>query len=1226
MIKGFYQNKNKQYKLYVIIVWMFFLLFNNQTTSQNLFFEKVYGQGVNPITPIHGITKDPIGYIWFGSWNGLYRYDGKTFDLFYHNPNDTKSIPNNRIRNVVSDDKYGLWLLTFDWKYVKFNYEQNNFQIKEDGEVPELIKTQLANNSNKINADKVVDGKVYYLSSHQFISIDLKTKKEFCYLADINQPGRLFDDYVSSFFIDNESIIWLGTRNGDIYKANPNRNPFNLHYTYKPKTNRSKLTTVRDIVKVENTVWVGTDEGVLIYDDNDELDINHPFYKSNSKIKFVRTLFKDKNGGVWIGGVNGLEYYNPRTKVFIPVIVDEFHAGIEIKSVYAIEAFDENIIWVGLYNGIAKVDIQTHEMVFYELIDEIQDHSVTDILFLDKYHLLIATEGNGIVPLKLNDALEATVDDSLYTSSLKTKVSRKIIYALHKDKKGDIWVGSSEGLNKIDIKSNPVRVENVRLQYDTPGTYISSITDDEDGNIWIAHKEGISLIRAISGEVLNYQKLDQFGSWSFWERAFYKDTLHSTIYFGAKNGYVSFNPQKIRNVFRGESRLILKSLYISNQKVIPMDTIKDKPILSKTLSQTKSIDLDYDNRNFGIEFSSLNFHNASKEVFEYKLEGYDEDWIKTTNNKVSYNKVPPGDYIFKVRSTMHPKGKVVKLKVHISALWYNTTLAKFIFIVLLLLILYFVFREVLYRDRLKNEIKLERLNREQQAELNKEKLEFFTSVSHELKTPLTLISDPLKQLRKGQLNHQDREIYLSIVDRNVANLNRLIHQILEFRKSEKGKLKVNTTLCDFSELIQSCYNSFELIAANRNIKFYLDADKAPSSCYLDIDKTEQIIINILSNAFKYTPDGGSVLFSVNLNSDNSFIKIKIKDTGIGIQSSSLKKIFKPFNNIGARPFHGNSSGIGLSLTKNLVHLLNGTIKLDSYPQKGTKVSIKIPYIKGEQLKEDVQNVKSFHEVNEENVQIDIDNEKPTILIVEDNADVQAYLNKELSSQFTLLQEYNGKKGLEKAIEHIPDLIVSDIMMPIMEGVDMCKHLKLNESTCHIPVILLTAKDSDENQIEGYEYGAEAYITKPFSVDVLKAQIKSVLENRLLLQKQKALLTSVDKLQKELPDLDHLFIEKVTGFITQEISNTDFNSDRLAELLEISQSQLYRKLKAVSGSTVHEFITRVKMDHAENLLIYSNLNVSQIAYETGFSEPSNFSRTFSKHFGCSPSNYLKKKKS
>lgn len=1217
--------KNK--KTYLCFVFISFLCITN-LNAQNLFFEKITGREVNPVTQIHGIAKDSVGYIWIGSWNGAYRYDGKTFDFYYHNPNDKTSLPNNRIRNIISDKKTGLWFLTFDNKYVKFNYKLNSFKIVNFATVPKSVVKDLGSNSNTLNKNKIVDGKRYFLSSHLFTSHDLSSAKEIQYTANINHPGSLLDDYITDFFIDDQNIIWLGTRGGDVYKANPNRNPFELHYSFRKGSGNTKLATVRAVTKSEEKVWLGTDEGILIYKNNEQ-DSNDPFYKSNSSIKNVRSLLRDNKGRIWIGGITGLECYDPKTNRCKAVINKELAPKLETWSIFSLESIDPDYLWIGLYNGIARINLADDSIRFFNLSKEINDHSVMDILSVSNNELWLATEGNGIVRVKLDS--KSMVSNAVPLNSFRKnpnyKTSDNIIFALHKDKRGNIWAGTSEGLNKISTSASTMRIEKIQLLSEIPNSYISSITDDSQGNLWIAHKQGISMIDVASNKVSNYQKEDRFGLWTFSERAVYKDPLEKKIYFGDKNGYVAFHPNEIKTA-EANNKLVFKSLYLANEKVIPMKLINGKKVLLKDLSQTKEIQLDYENRSFTIEFASLNYNRTNKEIFEYRLEGYDEKWIKTNSTKISYNKIPPGNYIFKVRiiSPNDTKSPIQTLEINVSAPWYDTLLAKGFFLLCIMGSLYWVFKEILYRDRLKNEIKLARLNTEKQEELNREKLEFFTNISHDLKTPLTLIADPIKQLENKNLSVNEKTLYFSIINRNLNYLTRLIQQILDFRKSEIGRLKLNSSTQNFNIFIEECYDTFKYIADKRNIDFTLEIEKEPLNCYLDFEKTDQILINIISNALKYTPDGGAVLLSAYLNGTRSALEITVQDNGIGIDAKELEKIFEPFNNSGPAPFHGYSSGIGLSLTKSLVEFLDGTISIKSTVGQGTTVIISLPFNASSdtsisQSKEIL--IEPLEDKSPDNLTIIQDEtNKLTVLLVEDNPDVQAYLNNELSNEYIIIQEYNGKKGLETAIQTIPDIIISDVMMPEMEGTELCKELKMNENTCHIPIILLTAKGSDENQIEGYELGAEAYVMKPFSVEVLKAQIKSVLENRLILQNKLANITSVSQLQVESPNLDKVFLAKTVEIISSHIEETDFSAEILANELKISQRQLYRKIKAVSGSTVHEFITKVRMDHAENLLKNSDLSISQIAYKVGFSEASNFSRTFSKHFGCSPSQYGK----
>ncbi|WP_281637888.1 hybrid sensor histidine kinase/response regulator transcription factor [Flavobacterium marginilacus] len=1212
---------NKKHNYIYIIYFMCLANLN----AQNLFFEKITGRDIKPVTQIHGIVKDSLGYIWIGSWNGAYRYDGRTFDFFYHNPNDKTSLPNNRIRNIVNDKTYGLWFFTFERKYVRFNYKLNSFKAVDADKVPRAIVEKVLINSNTLNKNRTIQGKKYSIDEHLFTVLDIQTGKKYQYTANINNPGQLLDDYITDFFIDEQNIIWLGTRGGDVYKANPNRNPFELHYSFTKGSDNTKLADVRAVTKCKSEVWLGTDEGILIYKNN-KLDSSHPFYRSNSRIKNVRTLFKDSKDRIWIGGISGLECYDPKTNQCKAIINNVLAPKLETWSVFALKTSEPNYLWVGLFDGIAQVNLADLTIRFFDLAKDINGHSVMDILSVSSHELWLATEGSGIITVQIDNKGEIHSRLQLNTfQKNRMHISDNIVFALHKDKRGIIWTGTSEGLNRISIKEKSIRIEKVQLLSEIPNTYISSITDDNNGNLWIAHKQGISMVDIVSNRVSNYQKEDLFGSWTFSERAFYKDTADQKIYFGDRNGYVVFNPDKIKNI-EDNNKLIFKNLYISNEKVIPMNPINGQDILTQNLSQTQQIKLDYENRNFTIELASLNYSKTNKEVLEYMLEGYEDKWIKTSGSKITYNKIPPGSYTFKAHivSPNDTKSTVQTLGIQIGARWFETWLAKALFLFLLIGTVYWVFKEMLDRDRLKNEVRSALLNAQKEKELNLEKLEFFTNISHDLKTPLTLIADPIKQLENKQLPADEKALYFSIINRNLNYLTKLIQQILDFRKSEIGKLKLNISTQDFNAFITECYNTFKYIAEKRSIDFKLQIEESSLNVYLDFEKTDQILINILSNALKYTPDGGKVLFSAFADKEKNTLEIIVEDNGIGIEAQELEKIFEPFNNTGPSPFHGYSSGIGLSLTKSLVDFLGGSITIESGAGTGTKACIILPYAKSEELP--VQHIPASYAEpsgnNPEQINTPADSNIPTLLIVEDNPDVQAYLHNELKNKYIIIQEYNGKKGLETAIQQIPDLVISDIMMPEMEGTQLCRELKTNESTCHIPIILLTAKGSNENQIEGYELGAEAYVTKPFSVEILKAQIKSVLENRTILLNRLSSITNLNQLKEESADLDKIFIEKVTDIISSHIEETDLNPEILAQKIKISQRQLYRKIKAVSGSTVHEFITKVRMEHAADLLKNSDLNISQIAYKVGFTEASNFSRTFSKHFGCSPSQYSK----
>lgn len=1202
------------------VLVLLLLICSKYGCAQDLFFEKITGQEFNPITSIHAIAKDSIGYMWFGSWNGAYRYDGQSFELFYHDDTDKASLPNNRIRNIISDQKLGLWILTFDGQYVNFKYNKEQFETIPQDEVPSLILHKLNKSLKAPEPNRIINNQIYYVTNHNFTSVDVLTSTIYTYKANINQPGALQDDRVTSHFIDDEDIIWVATSNGDIYRANPYRNPFELNYVYSDRSKEKQLLAVRALLKVNQEIWLGTDEGIKVLDKRGNLKKVSNSFIQNSTIKYVRTLFKDHFGRVWIGGVKGLEVYDPDKDIITTILSKGTFDNLEITSVFALEHIDERYLWVGLFNGVARVNLSSNKIDYFEFDEEIGETSVTDILFIDDTHLILATEGSEVIPLKINTDYVPTVDIKM-SKSFSNNLSGKLVYALHRDRNGNLWIGTSEGLDRVTFEENEVRIETIKLGQKSPVTYISSITADSSGNIWIAHKSGISMISAHNGRIANFQKQDRYSSWSFWERAFYNDEKDDRIYFGTKNGYLAFDASLIKTDIKAYEKVTLQSLFLGNERIKPQDSIRGNVILENTLASTQRLILDSENRNFSIEYTSFNYDNSLDLQYHYTLEGYDDGWNTTSETRVSYNKVPPGNYEFLIYNDQFNEiqGATTRLPITILAPWYARPIAKISFATILILIFIVLGRELIYRTRLKNQVRLERVNREQQAKLAKDKLDFFTNVSHELKTPLTLIADPLKQLQKNNLNKRDKTMYLSLVDRNVNNLSRLINQILDFRKTEEGAIKPRYSNTDLKRLIISCFQSFKLLAAKRNINFTVDIDEAIGECLIDIEKTEQIFMNILSNAFKYTPDGGHVKWNICLIEQGTLLNMSIADTGIGISKHALETIFSPFNSSNSRPFHGNSSGIGLSLTRNLVEVLGGSIELESKLELGTQVYIKLPYRKSNSI-----TIKSEQKIADDHILKSSEfDSKPHILIVEDNEDVQAYLKNELEKHFNVSQAFNGKDGLDQAIASIPDLIISDIMMPVMEGVSMSKVLKQNQNTCHIPILLLTAKTSEESKMEGYKHGVEGYITKPFSVDVLQAQVKSVLHNRKILQQTLAQKKSIGSLLDSQSKLDSSFLKKITKFVNEELNNPELNSDLIAQHMHISQRQLYRKLKAITGNTVNEFMLRVKMEQAEILLKTSSLNISEIAYKVGYNEPSNFSRSFSKFYGCSPTAYRSK---
>ncbi len=1209
-----------------IFIYLILSSIVTKSYSQELFFEKVTGDNFNIDAPIQGISKDSTGYLWIASWNGLYKYDGINYTVFKHNPNLYNNIPDNRIRSIVTDSNQQIWILTYENKHIKYDYSTSKFSIVRDSSLLKEVKDLLLYDSNTINKDKEFNGKRYFLYKNHFASYDKITNDTTIFYPNVNKYGGLPDEIINCFYIDNQDIIWIGTEKGNLYKADLNRLPFSLNQVYAAKDNRFLQCQISSILKLDNEIWFGTfNNGIQIKSVNGEYLWQHPYYKTNSSLKNILSLSKDKNGNIWIGTKDkGLWVYKTKSKKLSKVLDDKSpDAYLNIPYIYCMEPSKDDHLMVGSYKSILKVNQDNYQFKRSDLHRMLNSILIRDIIEDEDKNIWIATEGYCVYRLRFNENMQCidTMHIKDFTHVTDGQYEGECAYTLHEDKEGFVWAGTSEGLYKINKKNNVI--QKYSKQEGLIDEYICAIEEDRDGNIWFSTKKGISKIHKHDMSVSNFLISEASENWVFMSRSSFNDTINNIIYFGAREGYVSFNPRSIKSN-KYAPKLILENLYISGKHIYPNEKINDEVVINNVLAQTKNVELKYNSNSFGIELTSLNFQNPRWGKFFYKLEGYNDNWVASNSNEATFIKVPHGEYKFVARTISHDNiySNIASLNITILPPWYLTYWAYGLYFVIIVVVFLAVYKVMSYQQELRNRILIEKINAEKQEEINKDKIEFFTNVSHELRTPLTLIQDPLKQLDNKSMTSEHRKLYLSIINKNVDRLSNLINQILDFRKSEENKLLAEYSVEDGIRLIEDCVKTFEVMADQRKITLLFESDLPQLVGYFDKKKLEQIILNLVSNAFKYTPDGGKVVVRIKSGSRNDELYVTISDTGVGIKPEALNKIFDPFNTAGSAPFYGSSSGMGLALTKKMIELLGGSISIESKSNEGTivKFSIHFDEVNDEQKviieKQYDQNPIIDALANE----IKDDSSISTILVVEDNEDIQTYLKIELAEKYNVVGKLNGVDGLEYAIENIPDIIISDVMMPEMDGITLCDRIKTNEKTSHIPVIMLTAKSTEKDHIAGLKTGADYYFSKPFSVEVLKAQIKSIIENRLKLQEKLAAKRSASDLEIGENEIDNRFLKKTIGLINDNIEVVGFNTENLADLLEISPRQLYRKLKAITGSTAKEFILKVKMEKASELLLKSDYNISEIAYQLGFSEHSNFTRSFTKHYGCSPTQF------
>ena len=631
----------------------------------------------------------------------------------------------------------------------------------------------------------------------------------------------------------------------------------------------------------------------------------------------------------------------------------------------------------------------------------------------------------------------------------------------------------------------------------------------------------------------------------------------------------------------------------------------------------------------------MNFVNPERNQYKYKLEPYEEEWIETnaSNRFARYTNISPGKYTFRVIGSNNDgvwNEEGATLVIVIAPPWWKTWWAYSLYGIVLAGLLIAARRNIIQRERLTSKLKLEHLELEKVQEIDKVKTNFFANISHEFRTPITLIQGPLKEMYKGTFKGDQRSV-IGVMLRNVQRLSRLINQLLDLSKLETGKMKLHTSPVDLVQFLKETAASYESIADDKKIKYFFYPEVSELTAYIDAEKIEKVVHNLLSNAFKFTKEGGKVI--LNLKAEGKHFSISVKDTGIGIPPDQLDKIFDRFYQVdSSQTREHEGSGLGMALAKELVELHHGTITVESLEGKGTTFTVRLPLGKEHLQKDEIVDQDDFKkseivyedlvaessgETEDEKSTVTADDHQPILLIVEDNADMRHYIRKTFSDHYQVIEAANGKEGITKAEEIIPDLIISDVMMPEMDGYKFCERIKTKELTSHIPVILLTAKADRESKLTGLETGADDYLSKPFDADELKLIVRNRIEQRKKIRERFSREVTLEPKQIAITSFDEKFLNKVMTIIEDHIGDENFSIDELSREVGYSNMHFYRKLKALAGETPSQFLRTIRLKRAAELLRKKSDNVTQIAYSVGFSSLSYFNKCFKEQFGVTP---------
>lgn len=1153
------------------------------------------------VADYYSIFVDDSDDIWIYSEQsdrGLFYYDVSDNREVHFSVDETKfRLASNIVTGILQDDKGHIWVGT----------DHGGIQIidKSDFSIINVRKTEGASNSltqNSITSLVRDDSGTIWIGTYKegvnYYHPDLFQFKLFSYNPFTD--GGLPANDIDCFAEDDKGNLFIGTNGSGLLYYNRQKGDFKV-FRAKPSNpdSLSHDVIVSLLYDSKDRLWVGTYYGGLnCYQDGKFKRYYHdPENPATISDNRIWKIFEDSDGRIWIGTLGGgLDLLNEENGRFLHYRDGDLNS-VNSNFILSIEEDNSGNLWFGTSFGVNVLDKTT-----------------------GRFSHIAANPGK------------------------QNALSHHIVLSILEDQRGLMWFGTRNGLNLYDPGNREFKLF---LERDgLPDNNILNLVEDEEGNIWMSTLNGLSRLEidktseGYEYSFSNFDLLDGLQGREFNEHSAYK-TSKGELIFGGPDGFNLFNPSEIQKSSH-VPKVLVTELKLFNKEVEVGEKIDRKTILEKPLFLADTLILRHNQNVFSLEFSGMGFFHPEKIKYQYILEGFNQDWVSAdaSNPLATYTNLNFGTYRFRVRARVGEDGaqsEETSLIVTIKPPFYATKYAYAAYFILFAALVVFFGYVIRRRERIKYDRQRELIEYERIHEMDAMKIRFFTNISHEFRTPLTLILTPLEKLVRD-IGDPTVKNQLKVVVRNARRLLGLVNQLLDFRKMEVQGIVLHRSKADIITFVKEVALSFSDLFDSKSINFIIYSNIDSLQVSFDPDKLEKIIFNLLSNAFKFSQENGEVKLQLEYLEDNvsktgetdsGKVRISVSDKGIGIPAGKQEKIFERFFQADSGGARNLGSGIGLAITREFVRLHGGEIHVESKPGQGSTFVVNLPAARDEDVG---VSSPSHMEISTGNPKDDIaatdpeidDTRKPLLLIVEDNEDLRFYLKENLRLQYRIVEAGNGNEGLEKARSVFPDVVISDIMMPGIDGVELCKMLKNDSKTSHIPVILLTAKVSSEQEIEGFGAGADDYITKPFNYEVLAIKIHKQIELR---QKFRA------KLEKQhfdiqpgeigVTSLDEKFIKKATGFVEKNIANTELSVEMFSREMGVSRGHLYNKILALTGKTPTEFIRIMRLKRGAQLLGKSQLNVGEVAFKVGFNDPKYFSRYFKEEFGVSPSEYVKR---
>lgn len=1261
--------------------------------------KEVFVNNTDSILEQMGLPSNPVSiqidqfknFIVAYAHKGVYKFEPKAKKLVAFKPlNDPISIVSTEIVEIAVKGSF-VWILHKDGLLERLNISSGKIDLRKS----QLKRTPINSLIPKrifIDSENMVwiypglnnSGAVYYNEvNDQWKQLDIDSKP------------ALSNSFVRGIISDHQGLLWIATDHGGINLFDKKKNTIRViqHEEY----NNSSLgqnSIVSLYCDPQGIVWAGTYKNGVSYYHPEMFKFPSTGFSGESptrnEVFDCSSIIKDKDDNLWLGtNGKGLIKLNESTgkRYFFKNKRGDL-TSLSSDIVTALYEDDAKKIWIGTFmGGLNMYDGQQFKR--YEVQEKnnkgLSNQSIYGITEDSGQNLWIATLGGGVdrldpgrtiftnynrenSKLRSNFILSAltdrdgtinfSADIGVYKLSggqiitpyfsdtnFQDKASSVPVYQLMKDSKGRIWLATKRGIKIFDNERKSFSF--LTLADGLSSDDVRSLVEDQNGHVWAGTSNGLNRIQYLSRAAGKHKSIvstfdlsDGLTGMVFNPNAVYTDKT-GKIYMGTTEGYVAFYPKKIPT---NESipRAGFTELLLSNEVVNPEEKRDNHIILPISIVGLDQITLRYNETNFSIRFSAFNFIHPEKNKYRYKLEGVDKEWIETTRSTgyASYSNLNPGSYILKVYAgnednVWSPKPIEMRIVVN-PPFWFSWWAITIYIAAFILLIRWFIkYRLKRRQDQLDQNARM--LEADKLHEIDQLKLKFFTNISHEFKTPLSLIISPLEMLIKND-NHHEQKAVLGVMHKNAQKLLTMVNDILDFRKLDQDKTKLNISSGNMVEFVKEISSSFLSIAAEKSIKLTFTTNHQYIDLRFDKDKMYMAISNLISNAFKYTGNNGHVDVSVDINEKiidyeiDKRLFIKVTDTGIGIQKEHLERIFDRFYRIDSNETHGIAgTGVGLHIVNEFVKLHGGTVEVDSELGKGTVFTVQIPMSKegyGANRQDVIYSGGDF----EANSRKSLDSEKDlileaesgvyTLLIIDDNDDFRLFLKDLFSNDYRILSANDGQHGYNLAVEHIPDIVLCDVMMPNVDGYEFCRKIKQDIRSSHIPVVLLTAKCSDENQFQGMEAGADAYVSKPFNIDILRITLANIAKRQKQLQEKFKSRVDISTRSPEIVSMDQKFIQKAVSIVESNIGRTDFLVEDLCREMAMSRVNFYKKILALTDKTPSEFIRFIRLKRAAELLEKSQLYVAEVAFLVGFNEPKYFRKYFKEEFGVTPNAYKK----